>query len=337
MCALYVPPVSLPELDAMVRAYFEVVDWGIEMGAPYYVVRDGDLRGPFKALYERLSAIGLAPALRRERGRVVLRVVPLARRRGVGRVVALALFIATLATVAATGYLLTVLDEVLHELDASIALNPLPHLIGYAVAMMGVVGVHELGHKLACRVHGIKASPPYFIPFPPIFGLPIGTLGAVILQETPPLNRDELFDIGMAGPLMGFIASIAVSAVGIALSYPVSPSFIAERGGVVLPTPLIYEALIAIVRPDLGRGQLIYLHPVAWAGWVGFLITFLNTFPVGQLDGGHVLRAAMDEKAHLVLSIVFVVVMALTGFVLMAIIAAILALRRHPGALDDVS
>ncbi len=329
--------VNLAELDLLVRSHFEVLDWSLEMGWPVYVVKEGDLRRPFRELYAELSKTGLAPMLRREAGKVTLRIVPLARRKGRSRLIPLALFIATLVTVAATGYVLTVLDEVLRELDVNVALNPLPHLLGYALAMMGVVGIHELGHKVACRVHEIKASPPYFIPFPPILGLPIGTLGAVIMQETPPLNRDELFDIGISGPLLGFVASTVVSIIGLALSYPVPASLIAERGGIVLPTPLIYELLIPLVRPDLARGELIYLHPVAWAGWVGFLITFLNAFPIGQLDGGHVLRSATSEKVHLALSILFVVIMALTGFILMAMLAAVLALRRHPGALDDVT
>ena len=340
---MYTQALHIAELDSLVRAYFQVEDWILDLGWPVYFIKPvKNLDSSFKALCEKLQPLGLTPTLRRVRGRVALRIIPLPRRKHRGRLLALSLFIATLGTILAAGYLITVLDEVLRRLDPTVALNPLPHLLGYAVAMVSIVGIHELGHKIACKVHGVKASPPLFIPFPPIPWFPIGTLGALIMQESPPLRRNDLFDIGISGPLFGFLISIIVSAIGLSLSYPIPAQLIEEmeQGGVslqFLPTPLIYEALIPLVRPDLTEASLIYLHPVAWAGWVGFLITFLNTFPVGQLDGGHVLRAAVNEKLHLILSVLFIVVMVVMGFLVMAILAAFIALRGHPGALNDVS
>ncbi|MCX8205503.1 MAG: site-2 protease family protein, partial [Candidatus Nezhaarchaeota archaeon] len=186
----------------------------------------------------------------------------------------------------------------------------------------------------------IKASPPYFIPFPPIIGLPIGTLGAVILQEDPPVTKDELFDLGFSGPLFGFLASLLVTTIGLGLSYPLSMGMLEEllnRGGVLLPTPLLYKLLIPLLRPDLGEAAAIYLHPIAWAGWVGLLVTFLNSSPIGLLDGGHALRALLSERAHLALSVAFVALMFVEGFWAMALLAAFLALKKHPGALNEVA
>jgi len=334
-------PLSIAELDQLVRRYFTAELWLTEGSLPAYILQPSpNMKERFRGLYQALRPLGLAPLLRREEGRLVLRLIPLPKRRRGGRkLLALMLFLATLATILAAGYVIT-LDPLLTRLDEAVALNPLPHLVGYAVCMAGVVGVHELGHMAACRAHGIKSSPPYFIPFPPISAFPVGTLGAVIMQEDPPLSRDTLFDIGISGPLLGFAASLMASAVGLALSHPVSEGLLEEYlegGGVLLPIPLIYRVLIPAFNPGLEEAAAICLHPIAWAGWVGLLITFLNAFPAAQLDGGHVLRALLSERLHVALSAVFVAVMFLTGFWAMALVAAALTLRRHPGALDDAT
>ncbi|MEM4699543.1 MAG: site-2 protease family protein [Candidatus Nezhaarchaeales archaeon] len=336
------PRPSLAELDSVVRSFFVVESWSLEGEVPVYVVRPS--RGAeedFRGLYSALRGLGLTPILRREGERLVLRVVALRRRAWPGgRALAALLFLATLGTILAAGYVVTVLDPLIGALDESVAANPAPHLLGYALSMIGIVGVHELGHKLACRAHGIRASPPYFIPFPPLPALPIGTLGAVILQEEPPLTRNQLFDLGLSGPIFGFLASMVVTAVGLRLSYPLSVQMverILSEGGGVLPTPLVYRLLVPLLRPDLGEAAAIYLHPIAWAGWVGLLVTFLNSSPIGQLDGGHTFRALLSERAHLALSFAFVAFLLIEGFWAMAVLAALLALRRHPGALNEAT
>jgi membrane-associated protease RseP (regulator of RpoE activity) len=209
----------------------------------------------------------------------------------------------------------------------------------YTISVMGVLGLHELGHLLACRIHNVKASLPLFIPGIP--GITIGTFGAVVRQESPALNRNQLFDIGFSGPIFGFIAAIVVSYFGYSWSIPVT---YAEYMSVVLATgpgqwivpPAIFLALERFILPS-PSSYTHFLHPVAWAGWICTLITFLNAFPIGQLDGGHVSRALLGQRWHKRLSYIMPVVMILAGWWQMALLALFFFRTVHPGALDDVS
>jgi len=160
--------------------------------------------------------------------------------------------------------------------------------ITFSLAVMFVLGSHEMGHYLAARRWGMRTSLPYFIPFPTI----IGTLGAVIKHRGPIPNRKALFDVGVSGPLVGILASVIVIAIG--LSLPFNPPHI--RGPVVvLGTPPLFDAIAKAMGYN-GR----FIHPIAFAGWVGLFVTFLNLIPVGQLDGGHILRAMIGKRADVV-------------------------------------
>jgi membrane-associated protease RseP (regulator of RpoE activity) len=159
----------------------------------------------------------------------------------------------------------------------------------FAAAVLGVLGVHELGHYVASRHHDVQASLPYFVPVPTL----LGTMGAVIrMRDTLP-DRKSLFDIGVAGPLAGLVATVVVTAVGVSLP-PV------EAGA--FPVRLGYPPLIRIVAAALGQpltyaDASLMANPVVVGGWVGAFVTFLNLLPVGQLDGGHIVRA-MFGGAH---------------------------------------
>jgi len=206
--------------------------------------------------------------------------------------------------------------------------------LGFTISLLGIIGLHELGHLVASKLHGVKADLPIFIPMLP----PYGTLGAIIRQRSPPVDRKSLFDLGIAGPLVSFLVSIVASIIGLTLS----KVHVGKVEGVLLPPPLLFEILVYFlvkIPPGIPPNAevVIMLHPIAFAGWLGMLITAINLFPVGQLDGGHVARALFDSKTHQYVSYIAVLILLGLGYYLFAIIALFLAMARHPGPLNDVS
>jgi len=178
--------------------------------------------------------------------------------------------------------------------------------IPFVLAVMGVLGVHELGHYAMTRYHGVDATLPYFIPIP--FS-PIGTLGAVIRMRGIMPDRDALFDIGVAGPLAGLVATVVVTSVGLLLP-PISVPAV-QTGGIAIgfgDPPLLRFIAWALDQP-LSYGEGLAVNPVVFGGWVGMFVTFLNLLPAGQLDGGHVMRAvfgpAYERAAPLVPAALF--------------------------------
>ncbi len=164
----------------------------------------------------------------------------------------------------------------------------------YMSAIMGILLVHEMGHFSAARVHHVDASLPYFLPVP---YTPIGTFGAVITMREPPRRRAALLDIGAAGPLAGVLVAIPVCYLGLRLS-EVRPLAALPEGAIVEGNSLLYLLLKHLSHPGLGPGDDIWLHPLAWAGWIGLLVTSLNLLPAGQLDGGHVTYALLGRRWH---------------------------------------
>jgi membrane-associated protease RseP (regulator of RpoE activity) len=158
-------------------------------------------------------------------------------------------------------------------------------------AIMSILLAHEMGHYLACRHYGIDASLPYFIPFPNLFG----TMGAFIRIRAPIHNRGALLDVGIAGPIAGFVVAVFALAfsIGKALPLPVEP------GGeyIGLGEPLMFKLVATLLGPELQPGMDSFLHPVSVAAWFGLFVTALNLLPVGQLDGGHV-AYAISYRLH---------------------------------------
>ena len=200
----------------------------------------------------------------------------------------------------------------------------------FALAVMFVLGSHELAHYLTSRRWGMKTSLPYFIPFPTI----IGTLGAVIKQRGLIKNRKALLEIGISGPIAGVLASVIVSYFGFKMRVPEMP---AEGQVIVLGEPVLFR-LIA----EYAGYQGYFIHPVAFAGWVGMFITALNLIPVGQLDGGHVMRAIAGTKSELV-SRIFPFILISIGFIyresgvwlFWGLITMFFSMQRHPDPEDD--
>jgi len=158
--------------------------------------------------------------------------------------------------------------------------------------LMTILTCHEFGHYFMARRHGVEVSLPYFIPLPPFFGF--GTLGAVIRMDKPISDRRALFDVGAAGPIAGLVVAIPLLVIGLSLS-PVGPS---PADGSIEGNSILYALLKYAVHGQwLPNSSVdVQLHPMAMAAWVGLLITMINLMPIGQLDGGHIARAALGQS-----------------------------------------
>jgi membrane-associated protease RseP (regulator of RpoE activity) len=167
-------------------------------------------------------------------------------------------------------------------------LYPLTQGLIFTSMLLAILAAHEFGHYFACRYYGIRATLPFFIPAPPVVTL-LGTFGAVIKIKAPITSRRALFDIGIAGPLAGFAVALPVSIVGLAVAKPMPPG----TGAQILDPPLFKLIGWAINAPAVWDW-----NPFYWAAWGTLLVTALNLFPVGQLDGGHVLYAVFGQRLH---------------------------------------
>jgi membrane-associated protease RseP (regulator of RpoE activity) len=182
----------------------------------------------------------------------------------------------------------------------------------FVVAIIGVLGIHELGHYVMSRYHNVQASLPYFIPLPTY----IGSMGAVIKMRGRIPNRKALFDIGAAGPLAGLVATVVVTAIGLQLD-PLATQQTAVQGGdrVVFNHPPLLE-IIAVLTGTAGKLESGVVHPVVFGGWVGMLVTVLNMLPVGQLDGGHILRSMVGDRQRALAALVPGALFALAAYLL---------------------
>jgi membrane-associated protease RseP (regulator of RpoE activity) len=193
----------------------------------------------------------------------------------------LILFLATMATTLSVGALYAGHD---------IFSNPLLIVNGwpYSAALLSILGAHELAHFFTCRLHGVRATLPYFIPVPPPFLL--GTMGAVIKMRPPFANRRTILDIGIAGPLAGVVVAVPIAMFGLARSTLVETAEIPDTA-LMLGNSLLFSFLQKVVLGPVPEGTDVLLGPVAFAGWIGLLVTMFNLIPAGQLDGGHVFYA----------------------------------------------
>lgn len=160
----------------------------------------------------------------------------------------------------------------------------------FSFTLLGILAAHELGHYFACRYYGISATVPYFIPAPTM----IGTLGAFIRIRSLIVNRRALFDVGLAGPVVGFLFAVPALALAIAFSKVLPAAQV--QAPLVFGEPLLSRILMALLRPDVPPHDL-FLHPVGRAAWVGLFATALNLLPAGQLDGGHIVYS-LSSRYH---------------------------------------
>lgn len=225
-----------------------------------------------------------------------------------------------------------------------------PTLLGYglkfSLSLLFILTCHEAGHYIACRLYGVDATLPYFIPTPPLIG-PAGTLGAFIKILSPLPSRKATFDIGVAGPIAGFLALIPISIIGfLTMEFAAAqPTAEAGNGGGIYFSDALFTKLLAFFF-GFDLTQPIYSNPFYFAAWIGLLVTALNLIPSGQLDGGHAVYAVLGEKIHgWTGKIAFVVMVMLSaiglyfysspGTILFTVLLGVMMRVGHPEPLDN--
>ena len=320
---------NFEKITQLVAAEFEIEEAVVDQGTPtYYLMWPQKTKQAFLRLLKRLEERGLIAFLRKVNGRIVLTVVSKPLVKPSNPKTNLILLIATVATTFVTGYIGF----------PETGINPFITGAMFSAAILLILGIHEMGHKITANKKKIDATSPYFIPGPP----PLGTLGAVIMQKSLPPNRDALFDVGANGPIAGFIIALLCSAVGMTLLIPTTMP--ADGGLNLIPVSwlLLLPALssLNLIPPLTGTNNGWALHPLLWAGWAGMVVTMLNLLPAAMLDGGHVARSTLaGDKPRLVLTLASVALLLFTGteFFIMAFLIVFMAMFKHPGPLDDVS
>jgi membrane-associated protease RseP (regulator of RpoE activity) len=202
----------------------------------------------------------------------------------------------------------------------------------FSISLLAILLCHELGHYLMCVRHGVDASLPYFLPAPPLVVI-FGTFGAFIRVRSRFPDRKALFDMGAAGPWAGFVVAVAVFVIGLRLSY------VSDRPGDVLFGDSILTGWLTrvVLAAD---PSTVFIHPVGLAGWFGLLVTSFNLLPAGQLDGGHVVYAALGRHTPFLSAVLTAVLLWLglqvwVGWLFWAAIVALMTRLGHPPTIDD--
>ena len=212
------------------------------------------------------------------------------------------------------------------------------HGLWYSLTILAILGCHEMGHYVACLRYGVDATRPYFLPAPVLL---TGTLGAFIRIRSRIPNKVALFDIGVAGPIAGFVVAVPALFVGLLMSridrLPEDSSSLIELG-----EPLMFRFAAWLVWGDVADGYSINMHPMAFAAWFGLLATALNLFPVSQLDGGHISYAVLGRRSTLVTVAMIGVAIGLTfvssswiAWTIMLVIMIVTMGPGHPPTLND--
>jgi membrane-associated protease RseP (regulator of RpoE activity) len=294
------------------------------------------LEEKFESLRLTLSEKHYIPMIRLEHGEHIIYIVKKPqskKRRSVW--VNIVLLVATVFTTTLAGALQWVdIDQV-----DWINMVSFPYLwqgfIFFSVPLLLILGVHEMGHYYASKKHHVDASLPYFIPLPPPFLL--GTFGALISTREPIPDRKALLDIGIAGPLCGFLVAIPISLIGFFLMQQHPLDVPSTGGNMVLLPPLLLQWMGGLFSIP----QNAIIHPTLFAGWVGIFLTAVNLLPAGQLDGGHVARAILKEKHKYISWIVIFVLAGLsffyTGWLMFAIIILLFIGTQHQPPLNEIT
>ena len=203
----------------------------------------------------------------------------------------------------------------------------------YSVSLLAILTAHEFGHYFAARHHRVRATLPYFIPFPSF----LGTLGAVIRMSAYIPSRRALFDIAAAGPIAGLVVAIPLSIVGVAISEHVPAGD--PDGVIILGDPLLFRAIEWALLEPRGEEVELLLHPVAFAGWVGLFVTALNLLPISQLDGGHIGYALFGRRSRFIAGLAFVGLALVTlshgyHYTVMLVLLWFMGIK-HPPTLND--
>jgi membrane-associated protease RseP (regulator of RpoE activity) len=316
----------------MVASEFQVKDAFLDpYGIPTVQVTQEPAKEKFQRLLEQLRQHGLIAAMRGTADGLTIKVFQKPQVKPSNKNINLGLFLATVATVFIAGYYLWTTgilgNETLQQQFTSIiepTANPYLKAGLFASGLLAIVGLHEFGHKAAAQHHRMDATLPYFVPgFPPI-----GTFGAVISLKSPPSNRDQLFDLGLSGPVVGFVVTIVVAALSVLLGIVPTATQATQLAqwsstcGAQFGTsgcisnydfsswpaqPLILIIVTGLI--GLARPGVFFDNQLFFAAQIGSLLTFLNIIPAWQLDGGHISRAVFGPRGHRISSIIGLVIL----------------------------
>ncbi len=321
-------------------------------GERVYIFR-GQLRIPVEGAYEQISArlrpLGFTPLLQREEDEIAVVAIPgelPESRLSAPAWVHLLLLLVTLVTTTVMGAALSGMPpravwDALRTGNAHTLRATLRDGLPFSLTLLTILGVHEMGHYVAARMHGVKVTLPFFIPLP--LSGSLGTLGAVIFIRSPLMNRRALFDVGISGPLAGLVVALPLYVIGLGQPPSVGlPEIWLQLGIRRISNPPLLDFLASFVTdtPNLDR-FVFYSHPMALAAWFGVLLTALNLLPLGQFDGGHVAYALLGKRAWPLAWATFIglVLLGLQGFWMAWLLWALMGFftgLRHPPPYDDL-
>ncbi len=334
------PPDAEKEIEfvrSMVARHFPVYDVRVSYDVVEFFCRvdETTLEDTFEVLRGEMAQHGYIPMITYEKGehRIIVGKKPPMKYRGTK--VNLAMLVITFIAVAVAGLIqwgsyADVPDDEFFSLS-TLGMG----ILVFALPLMAILGVHELGHYFMAKKRNVAASLPFFIPSIP----PLGTFGAFISLRDPIPNRKSLLEIGIAGPIAGLLVALPLAFIGIALTNmearPV-PDDLTADSVMLISFPYIYT-FIEQLYPIQGD---YLMHPTAFAAWVGFLVTALNLLPAGQLDGGHISRALFGSRAKYASWATIAILIALSMFYFAWLIFAVLILfigAKHPPPLNDIN
>ncbi|AEC51877.1 hypothetical protein PNA2_0961 [Pyrococcus sp. NA2] len=330
-----------PEIEDILRRFYNLGEL-LERRGDFYVYEVVEIiERDFEKVLKEVEKLGYWVALKRGKDRKILLYVFPAQKveSKENPVIGIVLFLLTLLSTFFAGYILSSFYvTTLKELNIPGIKNVYLNALAFSLAIMSILGTHEMGHKIAATLHNVKSTFPYFIPFPSF----IGTLGAVIRVKSPIPTRNAEVDLGVSGPIAGLLVAIPVTIIGLKLSAIVPSSYLRGEETIYFGASLLFYGLVKLVLGDIPPDSGIILHPLAVAGWVGILVTFLNLIPAAQLDGGHVARALMSERTHRVLTyalgfLTIGLAYLWPGWLLWGILILLMGRVGNPGALDEVT
>ena len=316
---------------------FYDIKYNLNSAAFFCRIDKESLEENFDLLRKSLSEKGYIPMLRYEKGEHIIYVMNKPIRKEKSVLINITLLIATVITTVLTGSILYMGHFDIWTITNVINVFNIKNLFYggmlFAFPLMSILFVHEMGHYFTSKKHGIKTSLPFFMPIPPILpSFNIGTFGALISSSDPMPNKKALFDVGISGPIAGFLVAIPVTILGIMFSIP-APLSEPVSGEIMLGGSILFSFLSSTIL-NIPAGTPIDLSLTAFAGWVGLLITSINLLPAGQLDGGHIFRAVLGRKQKYA-GWIAIFILIFTGWTFFAIIIVFMMGMMHPPPLND--
>jgi len=326
---------EIETLKYVVEKSFDILKWDEPKEGTLMLI--GDFRGRpeegSENLAKELLSLGYYPIIRkRDDGHIEVIVMKSPPKRKSSPYVNIFLFALTLLTTLLVGTLQQ--DPSLWgrwtELFSKLYLG-----VPFSFTLLLILGSHELGHYFLAKRHRVDATLPYFIPFPhPL----VGTLGAFIKIRSPIPSQKALMDIGVAGPLTGAIVALPLTIIGLKLSSFVPT--VSQPENLHIGESILFKFLTILFKGSPPKGYDLLLHPMAFAGWLGFFVTALNLIPIGQLDGGHIAYSMLGKK-HRIIARISILLLVLLGFKWLgwwtwAFLVFIIGID-HPAPLNEVS